>query len=82
MSTEVRAEVIKNESFDPHFMVRVSYNDGKYKFVEVMPVERKPPKVTIHYSDSVKKIIDKIDVKKIEIEIMKAIVESLLRANR
>lgn len=82
MKTEVRAEVVKNESFDPHFMVRVSYNDGKYKFVELMPVDRKPPRVTIHYPDSVKKIIDKIDVKKIEIEIMKAIVEVLLKANR
>ncbi|NLX64090.1 MAG: hypothetical protein GX022_04855 [Clostridiaceae bacterium] len=82
MNTEIRAEVIRNESFDPHFMVRVSYNDGKYKFVEVMPVDRKPPKVTIDYPESVKKIIDKIDVKKIEIEIMRAIVESLLRSNR
>ncbi len=82
MNTEVRAEVIKNESFDPHFMVRVSYNDGKYKFIEVVPVDRKPPKVTINYPENVKKIIDKIDVKKLEIEIMKAIVENLLGSNR
>ena len=82
MNTEVRAEVIKNESFDPHFMVRVSYNDGKYKFIEVVPVDRKPHKVTINYPENVKKIIDKIDVKKLEIEIMKAIVENLLGSNR
>lgn len=81
MNTEVRAEVLKNESFDPHFMIRVSYDDGKYKFVEVMQVDRKPPKVTIDYPDSVIKILDKIDQKKIEIEIMKAIVENLLRTN-
>jgi len=81
LNTEVRAEVLKNESFDPHFMIRVSYDDGKYKFVEVMQVDRKPPKVTIDYPDSVIKILDKIDQKKIEIEIMKAIVENLLRTN-
>ncbi|HHU90200.1 MAG TPA: hypothetical protein GXZ22_03965 [Clostridiaceae bacterium] len=83
MKTNIRAEVIRNESFDPYFVVKVSYNDGINKFFdEVVSVERKPPKVTVKYPESIKKIIDKIDVKKIEIEIMKAIVESLLSSNR
>jgi ABC-type transporter Mla maintaining outer membrane lipid asymmetry ATPase subunit MlaF len=41
-------------------------------------VSRKPPKVNIEYSETIKKYADKIDIKQIELEIMKAIVESLL----
>ena len=79
METRIKAEVIKEKSFDPHFFVRVSYDDGINRFVdEIVSVDRKPPKVTITYTEYIKNIVDKIDVKKIEIEILEAIVESLL----
>lgn len=79
MKTRIKAEVIKEKSFDPHFFVRVSYDDGIYRFVdEIVSVDRKPPKVTITYTEYINNIVDKIDVKKIEIEILEAIVESLL----
>ncbi len=79
MQTKIKAEVIKNKSFDPYFWVRVSYDDGKNRFIdEMVSVERKPPRVTIEYPESINKMIDKINVKKIELEIMKVIVESLL----
>lgn len=83
METKIKAEVIRDKSFDPHFIVRVSYDDGKFRFNDVtVSVLRKPPRVSIDYPESVNKIIDKIDVKKIELEIMKAIVESLLSSTR
>lgn len=79
MDTNIKAEVIKEKSFDPHFLVKVSYDDGINRFKnEIVSVERKPPRVKIDYPESINKIIDKIDIKKIEIEILKAIVESLL----
>ena len=55
LKTNIRAEVIRNESFDPYFVVKVSYNDGINKFFdEVVSVERKPPKVTVKYPESIK----------------------------
>ncbi len=79
METKIKAEVIRDKSFDPHFWVRVSYDDGINRFIdELVSVERRPPRVTIEYSENINKMIDKIDVKKIELEIMKAIVENLL----
>lgn len=79
METKIKAEVIRDKSFDPYFLVRVSYDDGKNRFIdELVSVERRPPRVTIEYSENINKMIDKIDVKKIELEIMKAIVENLL----
>ncbi|NLE25594.1 MAG: hypothetical protein GX625_09685 [Clostridiaceae bacterium] len=81
METKIKAEVIRDKSFDPHFWIKVSYDDGKNKFIdEMVSVERKPPRVKIEYSESIIKMIDKIDVKKIELEIMKTIVENLLRS--
>ncbi len=79
MKINIRADVVKNKSFDPYFVVKVSYDDGTNRFVEEMvSVERKPPRVTIEYPETVNKMIDRIDIKKIELEIMKAIVEDLL----
>lgn len=79
METRIKAEVIKEKSFDPHFFVRISYDDGINRFVdEIVSVDRKPPKVIISYTEYINNIVDKIDVKKIEIEILEAIVESLL----
>jgi len=81
LETKIKAEVIRDKSFDPHFWIKVSYDDGKNKFIdEMVSVERKPPRVKIEYSESIIKMIDKIDVKKIELEIMKTIVENLLRS--
>lgn len=79
MEPMIKAEVVREKSFDPHFMVKVSYDDGINKFTnEIVEVERKPPRVKFFYPDTINRIIDKIDLKKIEIEILKAIVESLL----
>jgi hypothetical protein len=44
----------------------------------MVSVERKPPRVTIEYSETINRMMDRIDIKKIELEIMKAIVEDLL----
>ncbi|MGI6623168.1 MAG: hypothetical protein GX227_02630 [Clostridiaceae bacterium] len=79
MEIKLKAEVVREKSFDPHFWVKVSYDDGTVKFKnELVSVSRKPPKVNIEYSETIKKYADKIDIKQIELEIMKAIVESLL----
>lgn len=74
---------MKDKSFDPNFQVRVSYDDGKTHFKnEVISVCRKPPKVKFEYSETIEKVLDKIDVKKIELEVMRVIVESLLTGRR
>lgn len=79
METKIKAEVIRDKSYDPHFLIRVSYDDGTNRFIdEMVSVERKPPRVTIEYPESINNIIDKIEIKKIELEIMKVIVENLL----
>lgn len=82
MKIDIRAEVIKEKSFDPHFQVRVSYDDGTVKFRnELVSVSRKPPRVNVEYSETINKYIDKIDIKQVELEIMKAIVENLLSSS-
>lgn len=79
MKKIIKAEVIRDKSFDPNFLIRVSYDDGTKRFIdEIVSVNRKPPRIKIEYPESIRKNIDEIDVKRIEIEIMKAIVESLL----
>jgi hypothetical protein len=79
LKIDIRAEVVKEKSFDPNFQVKVSYDDGTVKFVnELVSVSRKPPRVNIEYSETIKKYADKIDIKQIELEILKAIVENLL----
>lgn len=76
---EIKAEVVKEKSFDPHFLVKVTYDDGITKFKnELVSVTRKPPRVNIEYPDIIKKAIDKINIKQMELEIMKAVVECLL----
>lgn len=83
MEAKIKAEVIKEKSYDPNFLVRVSYDDGKVKFRnEMVSVSRRPPKVNIEYPDSIEHLIEKIDVKKLELEVMKAIVEALLSNSR
>lgn len=82
MEIRIKAEVVREKSFDPHFQVRVSYDDGTVRFKnELVSVSRKPPKVNIEYSETIKKYADKIDIKQIELEIMKAIVEFLLSSS-
>lgn len=81
METSIKAEVVKDKSFDPHFLVRVSYDDGINKFKnETVSVLRKPPRIGIDYPESVQKILERIDEKQLELEIMKAIVENLLNS--
>lgn len=76
---EIKAEVIKDESYDPYFLVKVSYNDGKTRFKdEIVSVTRKPPKVNFQYPESMKKVLDRVDIQKIELEIMRVIVEAIL----
>jgi len=83
LEAKIKAEVIKEKSYDPNFLVRVSYDDGKVKFRnEMVSVSRRPPKVNIEYPDSIEHLIEKIDVKKLELEVMKAIVEALLSNSR
>ncbi len=83
MEAKIKAEVIKEKSYDPNFLVRVSYDDSKVKFRnEMVSVSRRPPKVNIEYPDSIEHLIEKIDVKKLELEVMKAIVEALLSNSR
>ncbi|MCX7773837.1 MAG: hypothetical protein N2376_12070 [Clostridia bacterium] len=79
METKISVEVLRDKSFDPNFQVRISYDDGKTRFKnEVAYVSRKPPRVNIEYTESVEKVLDKIERKKLELEIMRAIVEVLL----
>ncbi|HHY64700.1 MAG TPA: hypothetical protein GX501_06605 [Clostridiaceae bacterium] len=79
MEANISAEVIKEKSYDPNFIVRVSYDDGKIKFKnEMVSVSRRPPRVNIEYPESIKHFLDKINIKKLELEIMKAILETLL----
>ena len=81
METNIAVEVVKDKSFDPSFLVKVSYDDGKTKFVkEEFSVSRKPPKVHIEYPEQLKKILEKTDTQQIELEIMRAIVEFLLNS--
>lgn len=79
LEKNISVEVIKEKSFDPNFLVRVSYDDGKIRFKnEVFSVLRRPPKVKVEYPVSVENMIENVDVKKIELEIMRAIVDTLL----
>lgn len=79
MEVKIKVEVVREKSFDPHFQVKVSYEDGIIKFKnELVSVSRKPPRVNIEYSETIQKYIDRIDIKQIELEIMKSIVENLL----
>lgn len=79
METRISAHVVKEKSYDPNFIVNVSYDDGNIRFSnELITVLRKPPKVNIEYSEHIKQIMGEIDIAKIELEVMKAIVEYLL----
>lgn len=79
METKIHVEVVKDKSFDPNFLVKVTYDDGKTHFKnELLTVSRKPPKVNVEYPASLENIREKIDTKKIELEIMRAIVDTLL----
>ncbi len=83
MEVQLNVKVIKEKSFDPNFMVKVSYDDGETCFKdEVVSVSRKPPKVRFVYSETIEKVEDRIDIKKIELEILRVIVESLLSGKR
>ena len=80
LETKIHAEIMKKESSDPYFLVRVSYDDGTVRFKnELVSVTRKPPKVDFQYPETLKPILKKADTQKIELEIMRAVVESLLK---
>lgn len=72
--------VIKDKSFDPVFQVKVSYEDENVAFRNaIVEVQRRPPRVRFNYPDDILPLLTKIDVKKLELEIMNKIVEFLLR---
>ncbi|HBR02644.1 MAG TPA: hypothetical protein DD738_08535 [Ruminiclostridium sp.] len=76
---KIDARVMQDKSFDPQFVVKVSYDDGKTRFMnELVSVVRRPPKVTFEYSETLKPILTKVDIQRIELEVMRVIVESLL----
>lgn len=78
----ISVSVIKEKSFDPVFQVRVSYEDENVTFKNaVVAVHRRPPRVRIEYPEDVKPLLSKIDVRKLELEIMNKIVEFLLKSS-
>jgi hypothetical protein len=83
LELKITAEIVREKSYDPNFMVRVSYDDGKTRFKnELVSVSRKPPRVNIEYPENLAIILEKVDTQKIELEIMRAIVEMLLGNSR
>lgn len=83
MEANIHVEVIKEASFDPNFLVRVSYNDGKTQFKnENVSVNRKPPKVDFEYPETLKPILKEIDTQQIELEIMRVVVEWILNISK
>jgi hypothetical protein len=79
METSISARVVKEESHDPEFILKISYNDGVTCFSgETVRVLRKPPRVRIEYPGNIKKFLNKIKRAEMELEIMRAIVEYLL----
>lgn len=83
MDKWIDVSVVKDKSFDPAFVLRVSYSDGEVSFKNALVnVLRKPPKVKIDYPEDLQPLLSKIDIKKLELEIMNKIVEFLLSASR
>lgn len=79
----IAASVIKDKSFDPVFQMKISYEDENVKFKDVIvDVQRRPPRVRVDYPDEIRLLLPKIDVKKLELEIMNKIVEFLLSSSR
>lgn len=83
MEKRIDVSVIKEKSFDPHFVLRVSYQDEHVCFKNALvDVERRPPKVTIEYPDEIMPLLSQVDIKKLELEIMHKIVDFLLNSSR
>lgn len=83
MEVQVSVKVIKEKSFDPNFLVKVSYDDGSIRFKdELISVTRRPPKVKVSYPENMEKVKDSIDTKRLELEILRAIVDHLLTGKR
>lgn len=75
----ISVSIVREKSFDPDFTVRVSYKDENVSFKNaIVKVTRRPPRVTIDYPENIKSLLSKINVKKLELEIMNKIVEFLL----
>lgn len=75
------AEVIREESFDPHFKVRFSYTDGIVKIDKgYAQVIRKAPKIKIIYDEDTEAKIQEYDRTKLELEILNVIVNHLINA--
>ncbi len=83
MEKKIDVSVIKEKSFDPYFVLKVSYQDDQVSFKNaIVNVVRKPPKVKIEYPDEIMPMLSQVDIKKLELEIMHKIVEYLLNASR
>jgi len=83
LDLQISVKVLKEKSFDPNFLVKVSYDDGNIRLKdELVSVSRRPPKVKCTYPESIEQVKDSIDIKKLELEILRAIVESLLTGKR
>lgn len=71
--------VIKEKSYDPNFKVKVFYQDGETTLKDIeVDVLRTPPRVEIRYPEEVEALIDKIDRKKLELEILNKVVEHIM----
>jgi len=83
LEKKIDVSVIKEKSFDPYFVLKVSYQDDQVSFKNaIVNVVRKPPKVKIEYPDEIMPMLSQVDIKKLELEIMHKIVEYLLNASR
>lgn len=78
---KISASVIKEKSFDPVFQVRFSYEDEGVNIKgAIAEVQRRPPRVKVEYPEDIRPLLPKVNVKKLELEIMNKIVEFLLSA--
>lgn len=79
MPTYMDVILHKDKSFDPSFQLSVSYTDGDISFKHVLVnAYRKPPRLKIEYPEEIQPLLDKIDLKVLELEIMKKIVEFII----
>lgn len=79
----IDVSVIREKSFDPIFHLKITYEDEGVVFKNaVVEVTRRPPKVTIDYPEDVKPLLPKVDIKKLELEIMNKVVAFLLGSSR
>ncbi len=76
---DISVSIIREKSLDPAFKVLVSYRDENVSFRNVeVEVLRQPPKVIIQYPEEVQPVLQQINSKKLELEILNKIAEHLL----